>query len=47
MQEKKIAHCDLKPGNILLYMDKLILKLTDFGISRKRKGAIDEATITN
>ena len=44
MQDNKVAHCDLKPGNILLFMEKLLLKLADFGISRKRRGGKDEPT---
>jgi hypothetical protein len=37
MHERGIAHCDLKPGNVLIEMDayyKHICVLTDFGISQ-------------
>lgn len=30
----KIAHCDIKPANILKMDDKYKIKITDFGISR-------------
>lgn len=37
LHEKRIIHRDLKPGNILLssFGQKLVAKLTDFGISRE------------
>lgn len=33
-QVLKIAHCDIKPANILVMDDEYNIKITDFGISR-------------
>jgi len=41
----RIAHCDLKPQNILINTNTLVAKITDFGLS-KMKGDADVSTTT-
>ena len=38
-----IAHCDLKPQNILINTNPVVVKITDFGLS-KMKGDADVST---
>lgn len=38
-----IAHCDLKPQNILINTNSVVVKITDFGLS-KMKGDADVST---
>ena len=47
LHENKIIHRDLKPGNVLKYESDTgdyILKITDFGISKKLEGTIHART---
>ena len=43
--QARIAHCDLKPQNILINTNTLVAKITDFGLS-KMKGDADVSTTT-
>lgn len=36
LKKNNINHFDLKPANMLLFKNKLILKLSDFGLGRLR-----------
>ncbi|XP_064645531.1 uncharacterized protein LOC135498935 [Lineus longissimus] len=40
LHEKHIAHRDIKPDNVLLSLDDPIIKLADFGISRKLEASL-------
>ncbi|XP_064645850.1 uncharacterized protein LOC135499120 [Lineus longissimus] len=40
LHEKHIAHRDIKPANVLLSLDDPIIKLADFGISRKLEASL-------
>lgn len=42
-----IAHRDLKPSNILIAVDGITLKVSDFGVSKELPGGLTKVTVTH